>query len=177
MNQADCWLTTYTGKKFYPLNPKIEDIDILDIAHHLSLICRFTGACRIHYSVAEHSVRGIPLVPKDQRLAFLLHDSPEAYMADLGRGVKLAFPDYKVYENKLLSCILQKFGVTNYDYYAIKKVDNILLNTEGRDLLPNTNGWGFPGAPLSYTTIEPWSNIKAEEVFLYEFERLSYDSN
>ena len=99
MNQKDCWMTTYTGKKFYPLNPNPEDIDILDIAHHLSLICRFTGACRIHYSVAEHSVRVMSLVPKDQKLGALLHDSPETYMADLSRGLKPAFPEYKKYEN------------------------------------------------------------------------------
>ena len=172
MNQDNCWLTTYTGKKFYPLNPIIEDIDILDIAHHLSLICRFTGACRIHYSVAEHSVRTMDLAPKDQKLGALLHDSSEAYMADLSRGVKSAFPDYKEYENKLLECILQKFGVTNYDHQVIKTIDNILLNTEGRDLLLNTSGWGFPGTPLDYT-IEPWPNITAEKVFLYEFHRLT----
>ena len=50
------WIQTYSGKKFYPLDPRPEDIDIRDIAHALSLNCRFNGHCRCFYSVAEHSV-------------------------------------------------------------------------------------------------------------------------
>lgn len=40
------WLRTYTGKRFYPLDPRIEEIDIEDIAHALSMLCRFGGHCR-----------------------------------------------------------------------------------------------------------------------------------
>ncbi len=34
------YITTVTGKHFYPLNPDQQNIDIEDIAHALSLICR-----------------------------------------------------------------------------------------------------------------------------------------
>ena len=34
------YITTVTGIHFYPLNPNPKDIDIEDIAHALSLICR-----------------------------------------------------------------------------------------------------------------------------------------
>lgn len=47
---------TFTGKKFWPLNPTAEDVDIRDIAQALSLKCRFGGHCSRHYSVAQHSV-------------------------------------------------------------------------------------------------------------------------
>ena len=50
------WIQTYTGVKFYPLNPCMDDIDIIDIAHSLSLQCRFTGHLSEFYSVAQHSV-------------------------------------------------------------------------------------------------------------------------
>ena len=36
-------ITTYTGKKFDPMNPEMEAIDIRDIAHALSLTCRGNG--------------------------------------------------------------------------------------------------------------------------------------
>ena len=43
------WITTFTGKKFHFLDPRIDEIDIIDIAHHLSLNCRFIGACKEFY--------------------------------------------------------------------------------------------------------------------------------
>ena len=171
MNKEDCWMTTYTGRKFYPLDPKIEDIELLDIAQALSMICRFNGHTKLFYSVAEHSVRGISLVPERDRLAFLLHDASEAYMADVGRAVKSAIPDYKLLEKQLLEVIYLKFGVEGYNQELIKRADNILLATEGRDLMENTHDWFIDESPVEHI-IEPWSQIRAEVVFLYEFEKL-----
>lgn len=37
----DGWMQTYTGRAFYPEDPNPEDVCIKDIAHHLSLMCRF----------------------------------------------------------------------------------------------------------------------------------------
>jgi len=37
------WMQTYTGKRFYPLDPKPELIYLRDIAHALALQCRFGG--------------------------------------------------------------------------------------------------------------------------------------
>ena len=49
-------IQTYLGKEFYPLDPKLEDIHIVDIAHAISMKCRYTGHSRFFYSVAQHSV-------------------------------------------------------------------------------------------------------------------------
>ena len=91
------WIQTYTGKCFTPLDPKPEDICAEDIAHHLSNLCRFSGAVNDFYSVAEHSVRCFwyarevlsPGPPSPLHLAVLLHDAAEAYIIDLPRPIKM----------------------------------------------------------------------------------------
>ena len=42
---------TYTGI-FYATDPRSEEVHLLDIAHGLSLICRYAGQCKHFYSVA-----------------------------------------------------------------------------------------------------------------------------
>ena len=51
------WIQTFTGRKFFPLAPDGAEVCIEDIAHALSMKCRFNGHCLRFYSVAEHSVR------------------------------------------------------------------------------------------------------------------------
>ena len=50
------WVQTYTGGKFWPLEPQSKDVKIEDIAHQLSFKCRFNGSVKHHLSVAQHSV-------------------------------------------------------------------------------------------------------------------------
>ena len=50
------YITTVSGIHFYPLDPNPDDIDIKDIAHALSLICRANGHFKYFYSVAQHCV-------------------------------------------------------------------------------------------------------------------------
>lgn len=50
------WMQTYTGRRFYPLDPRPDEIDPEDIAHALSLLCRYGGHVDRFYSVAEHCV-------------------------------------------------------------------------------------------------------------------------
>lgn len=50
------WIQVHSGGKFWPLDPRGEEVRIDDMAHALSLICRFTGHTKDFYSVAQHSV-------------------------------------------------------------------------------------------------------------------------
>ena len=47
---------TYTGKMIDMTNPNPDAIDIRDIAHALSQICRASGHFKHFYSVAQHSI-------------------------------------------------------------------------------------------------------------------------
>ena len=102
----DRYLSTYTGKKFYPYDPRPEQICIEDIAHGLSMLCRFAGQCRFFFSVAEHSIAVAHLLPANLKLFGLLHDASEAYLADLPRPVKAGLPEYRAIET--LSVLLQR---------------------------------------------------------------------
>lgn len=50
------WMFTYTGAKFWPLDPRPEEMPIETIAYALSKQCRYAGHVTRFFSVAEHSI-------------------------------------------------------------------------------------------------------------------------
>jgi hypothetical protein len=131
-------ITTYTKKRFDPILPEEELIDILDIAHSLSLLCRANGHFPEFYSVGEHCVncacearaRGYS---KRVQLACLLHDASEAYLSDVTRPVKSALPEYKKIEKNLEAAIYKKWldsALTDEEYSLMREVDDALLYHE-----------------------------------------------
>src|ERR1700722_9509595 len=88
------YITTYTGKIFRPLHPDAVDICIEDIAHALSMQCRFTGHSREFYSVGDHclwvSDVAAELGRPEDALWGLLHDASEAYLHDIASPIKRA---------------------------------------------------------------------------------------
>ena len=81
-------ITVASGKHIDLDNLRMEDIDIKDIAHSLSNICRFGGSARFHYSVAQHSLYVAGQVASKHRLWALMHDAPEAYYGDVITPIK-----------------------------------------------------------------------------------------
>lgn len=81
-------MQTASGRMFYPLDPRPDEIHIEDIAAALSRICRFGGHCRAFYSVAQHSVLVSEHSGPGDELWGLLHDASEAYLGDLIRPLK-----------------------------------------------------------------------------------------
>jgi len=163
MNEYEgAWITTYTGIKFHFLNPQPDEICIEDIAHHLSLLCRFTGACREFYSVGEHSIRVAKIVPDKLKVSALLHDATEAYMNDISRPVKYT---HKLEETEalIMEAIIKKYKITPYAP-KIKEADDILMATEARDLMPTTENWAKLSTPL-VNTIKPGLSWEVELAF------------
>lgn len=145
------WICTHSGRRFYPLDPRVDDICIEDIAHALSNICRFTGHVNSFYSVAEHSWRASLASPFEYlKLALLLHDASEAYLCDLSRPVKHAkgFEFYREAEEKLTRAISIRFGVEFTDP-LIHEIDSKMYLTEKRDLMPQGEPSRRPGRPFS----------------------------
>ena len=143
------FVETFTGRQFWPLDPRPEDVCIEDIAHSLSMQCRFNGHCSRFYSVAEHSIivakeLGIMGYGSHMRLYGLLHDAAEAYCCDIPRPLKSLLVGYKEMETKIQDVIyaaLSLFGPFIDEQKTVKDVDDALLRYEGRELMPNKNGW------------------------------------
>jgi len=102
-------MQTYTGKQFFPLDPRIEDIDIVDIAAGLSAMCRYNGQCTRFYSVAEHATLLFRRAPDHFKRAALLHDASEAYITDSITPVKRELTNYYQIENRLMRAIAQRY--------------------------------------------------------------------
>ena len=126
----DRYLSTYTGKKFYPYDPRPEQICIEDIAHGLSMLCRFAGQCRFFFSVAEHSIAVAHLLPANLKLFGLLHDASEAYLADLPRPVKAGLPEYRAIETNVERVIAEKLELPFPMPPEVKAADQAPLKDE-----------------------------------------------
>ncbi len=168
------WIATFTGKRFWPLDPRPEEVCIEDIAHALSMKCRFGGHCARFYSVAEHSVYVSQAVKPDLRLAALLHDAAEAYLADIPRPVKKDIPDWAHIEATVDRAIAEHFrligGRMDFLQPEIHVADTAICLTEGNALMGSTADWGLDCEPL-VATIHGWPPFYAEKVFLSEFKR------
>jgi len=171
------WFLISTGRRFWPFDPRPEDISIEDIAHALSHICRFGGHCRHHYSVAQHSVLVSELAPPQYAFAALMHDAPEAYCNDIVHPMKIGLPDYCRMESHIYYAVSEAFNLpmTDEALTAIKRADRIALSTERRDLLPFTTFEVLPEEakyPPDPRTIERQAPETARASFMARFDLL-----
>jgi hypothetical protein len=124
-------LLTHSLVVFDVLNPKPEDLRLIDIAHALSNLCRYGGHSPEFYSVAQHAVLcsyfpGTPI----QQLKFLHHDDSEGLLVDMPRPIKKNLPQYVEIEERLQSIIFPWLGLEYPFTDDIHWVDNEMLKLE-----------------------------------------------
>lgn len=178
MQKQGPWIETFLGKRFYFLNPTIEQVHIRDIAHALAYTCRYTGHCSKFYSVAEHSIY-VSYLANDP-LAGLLHDASEAYITDIASPVKQHLGGYIDMENNIMRVVAKKFGFDFPLSEDIKDCDNTQLKTEAKYLLKSKgNGWAHEYPTKRKHGIAPqcMSPEYAEKAFLDRFEEVRNDWN
>lgn len=128
-------IMTYTKKMFDPLRPKAELIDIQDIAHALSMLCRANGHFKSFYSVGQHCIncakeaeaRGYSV---RLQLACLLHDASEAYLSDVTRPVKAELPRYTEIEEPLQELLWNTWldtPLTQQEKALVFQIDDAIL--------------------------------------------------
>jgi hypothetical protein len=175
------WVQTFTGLAVHPFSPEPSEIKLEDIAHSLSLICRFNGHCRVHYSVAEHSLRCAEKAPKKLRCKIRLHDAAETVLGDIVRPVKgrlCAWDDaqelrrIKEIEEQILRTIFIALEVewpTDQEWEQISYIDNRMVMTEGRDLMVKPPiPWDVPAKPYKGYVINPMPAQIVERAFIRE---------
>lgn len=129
------YILTYTKKKFTPTAPVADDVNIEDIAHALSMLCRANGHYASFYSIAAHCLNCYEEACARResgrvKMACLLHDACEAYISDITRPVKQYLDDYKVIEVRLSKVIYEKFlgsPLTEYEEKMVKIIDDAML--------------------------------------------------
>ena len=173
-------ILTYTGKWFYPLEPRPEDVDIRDIAHALSLICRFTGHVTYHYSVATHSIAVSELCKPHLALYGLLHDAGEAYLTDIAHPIKDGFMwhdvPFKEIEDHLICVIIDGLGIPPANkiiWDAVDHVDKAVGVAESIQLMRQQLKWGKRCriSPANYHVVRSEPEIE-EQRFLRLYKEL-----
>jgi 5'-deoxynucleotidase YfbR-like HD superfamily hydrolase len=182
------WMQTFTGRKFYPLAPEPEDVDPVDVAHALSMLCRYAGHVDRFYSVAEHCVL-LSWWARAQghdetvQLEMLLHDATEAYVVDVPRPLKINLPDYQQAEAGVELAVWERFGLpmrAGADRVfrpevspLVKEADTRILLDERAALMAATvHAWGIDSlAPLD-VEVEGWLPARAEQEYLNRLEEL-----
>lgn len=124
------WIQTYSGRQFWPLDARESEIDITDIAHSLSMQCRYNGHCEEFYSVAEHCVHVSYYVEKKNAMWGLLHDASEAYLCDIPRPLKPYLSEYKDIEANLMKVIAKRFNLELPEPANVKDIDNRIVTDE-----------------------------------------------
>lgn len=140
------WIITRSGRKFDLAQPTAAMVDPADIAHSLSMQCRFNGHTNRFYSVAQHCLLVADLVPAEHQLAALLHDATEAYVGDMVRPLKEGMRHsaeaygarcpYEEAEERVWQAICARFSLDHELPASVKHADLVALGTEKRDLMP-----------------------------------------
>lgn len=127
-------MQTRSGRRFWPLDPRPEEIHIVDIAAGLSMHCRYSGQCSQFYSVAEHAVLVSRHVAPEFAREALLHDSAEAYIGDMIRPLKHQpeMIEFRNAETVIEIAVCMAFGLRTERrvWDAVKEIDDRILVDE-----------------------------------------------
>jgi 5'-deoxynucleotidase YfbR-like HD superfamily hydrolase len=194
MSDVKPWVQTFSGVAFDLMQPKPEQVLLIDIAHHLSRIARYNGATKgAHgWNVAQHSLLVEQLLPDDAssvlRLHALLHDAHEAYVGDTPAPVKQALDMFgssnRFGSNWSALCagidivVWQAFGLaapTQEERQAIAAADLAALFPERASLMaPAPRDWHLPpdAAPVKAHSLTPLPPDEAKAAFIERIKHL-----
>lgn len=176
------WLQTYTGKCFWPMDPREEEVDVVDIAQALGACARFAGHTKFPHSVAMHCVMVAEHCSPEHRLIALLHDASEAYLGDMVSPFKhdVMMTPYRIAEGRVQAVVLRALGIPfrmSSDGLGVAfpeevhVADRRALATEVRDLMADPGTWSnlaepYPERIEAY--VHPWN---AKAMFLERWEQ------
>lgn len=173
------WIQTFTGLKFDLIYPDTEQIVIEDIAHALSMKCRFNGHCKHFYSVAEHSLRVSMMLEAEKQTAEvqffgLMHDAAEAYLPDVPSPLKHLpeFGFFRDVEKTMEIAIASKFDLPMFKHPMVEWADKQIIYDEMATVMAPLHPDCFHqgGTPF---TMRLLTQHEADHAFLARFVQLS----
>ncbi len=199
---TNSWMQTYSGRILRIFDPDLPSVCIEDIAHALSMKCRFGGHCKKFYSVAEHSVHmsrahrvathhdmAKQICMADKR-GFLMHDIGEYALPDVVPALKrrlwvwtpTGMMTFKDFEMKLVERLIHHLRINSgiseeiviaWHGETVKWYDMRMLALE-RDIMMEEpdEDWGAMADPIEGVIIKHWSPEQAKVEFLIEYEKL-----
>jgi hypothetical protein len=189
-------MQTFTGRLIDVEDPSPDDVTIEDVAHALSMTCRYGGHCRDFYSVAEPSVLveqyGNSTVgphcdlTNELRLELLLHDAAKAYVGCLVAPVKRSMSSsvnrFDELERVWQLVIGEKFGLGQRlacpSSDLVKRCDLAVVSTEVVALFGTIQShwwdevWTEEPVLDGKVEISCWSPAEARRRFLCRFRSL-----
>jgi 5'-deoxynucleotidase YfbR-like HD superfamily hydrolase len=172
-------------------------IAIDDIAHHLSMVCRWAGATQSFYSVAQHSCLVAKICPPELQRWALLHDAAEAYIGDMTRPMKALMRDlgdgepspFDAVETGIMRCVAEKFELSWPEPKELQQYDDQIQKLEGLRFIRHDGKFhARSGEVTSIDDIDPKKQIpailleamlprSAEMLFMAAFRRLFLDDD
>ena len=163
------WSQSFSGSKYWIMDPMPEDVNMIDIVVGLSNAARFRGQTKYFYSVLQHSVLVSEAVEalalqrgwsdkeaKEAAFEGLFHDSPEAYLGDVARPLKRmrAMREYRRVEALWESCIFNRLNInpTKKSRALVKECDQRIVLDEVYAFMEDPDMWPDSGR---YLDLEP----------------------
>lgn len=179
------YMHTATGKKYYPLEPRADEVEIETIAHHLAMRARYNGATKDFISVAEHSFWVSMFEPHIDPLEKLLHDASEAYNGDLIRPLKYdaSFSGpFKRVEDLNERAVAERFGLQYPFPASVKRADEAVTTAEiAQAIIKDPNDvWNNPlhdADVVAPITIQFWDWKTAKQMFLARFRAIMLEQD
>jgi hypothetical protein len=170
------YILTHSGVKFILRSSGVDGFKLGDIAHSLSMQCRYTGHTKLFYSVAEHCVLMSRYVEDpDCKIVALYHDAVEAYVGDLATPLKQCLPEYKVIEEEVEQRLFTWLGYNPPPRVKklVKMLDTRIMLRERNVLLPDRGHWieDEVVTPLDID-IECWSPARAKKEYLKQADKM-----
>ena len=169
------FIHVWSGGQYWPMDPLAEDVSVRDVAHHLAKKCRFSGAVRRFYSVAEHAYLLSYVVEPHLAWAALHHDDCEAFLPDIPTPVKpfiVGWADVEAANDQATA--IDAFGCTHEELRAIKRQDKAMAFDEAAALLYSPRGalpW-WHGRNPGIVSPKAWGPRKAAAMFLRRHREL-----
>lgn len=165
------WMQTFTGRQFWPIDPRPDEIDLLDVAHGLSMICRYGGHAKRFYSVAEHCCHlfdfAMTRCPQEVLAWVLMHDASEAYLGDIPRPLKPFLPGYKALEAKMTAAVAVRFNLVGDEPAFVKQIDLRITGDEAaQNMAAPPTPWADTG-PILGVELRFWKPADAKRNFLH----------